>query len=130
MNFRRTLTAFMRVVADEAEKNSEFGVKVRAALEGGLARSTSRENRFPDAAKRPKNRRAPAVLDPIQLARQGESVLRTELARLGVEQLRDIVAEYGMDPGKLVLKWREPSRIIDRIVEVAMNRAQKGSAFR
>jgi hypothetical protein len=43
--------------------------------------------------------------------------------------LRDVVADYGMDPGKLVMKWRDADRIVDRIVEVARGRAQKGSAF-
>lgn len=76
------------------------------------------------------NRRPRAILDPVRLARQGEPILRAELSRLDLEQLRDVVAEYGMDTGKLVLKWRTPNRIIDRIVEVSMNCARKGSAFR
>jgi hypothetical protein len=53
--------------------------------------------------------------------------LRQELS---LEQLRDIVAEFGMDPGKLVLKWKSPQKVIDRIVEISMPRAQKGDAFR
>jgi hypothetical protein len=57
-------------------------------------------------------------------------VLRTALGKLDIEQLRDVVAEYGMDTGKLVIKWRTADRIIDRIVEVARQRAHKGSAFR
>jgi hypothetical protein len=35
-----------------------------------------------------------------------------------------------MDPGKLVIKWKKAERIIDRIVEISMARAQKGDAFR
>jgi hypothetical protein len=52
------------------------------------------------------------------------------LGKLDIEQLRDVVADYGMDTGKLVIKWRTPDRIIDRIVEVSRQRAHKGSAFR
>jgi hypothetical protein len=34
-----------------------------------------------------------------------------------------------MDPGKLVLKWKKPERIIDRIVETSLGRARKGEGF-
>ena len=60
----------------------------------------------------------------------GEEVLRKSLEPLSVEQLKDIVADHGMDPGKLVMKWKDAGRIIDRIVEIAIGRAQKGNAFR
>jgi hypothetical protein len=70
------------------------------------------------------------VIDPIELGRQGEAILRTRLNELDIEQLRDIVAQYGMDPGKLVMKWKDATRIIDRIIEVSLSRATKGDAFR
>jgi len=35
-----------------------------------------------------------------------------------------------MDPGKLVMKWKDRDRVIDRIVEIAGRRATKGDAFR
>jgi len=47
-----------------------------------------------------------------------------------LEQLKDIVADYGMDPGKLVMKWKSSDKVIDRIVEISLARAQKGDAFR
>ena len=75
-------------------------------------------------------RRAPALVDPLALARQGEEVLRTELSALGIEQLKDVVAQHGMDPGKLVMKWKDSARIIDRIVELSLARPSKGDAFR
>lgn len=136
MTVRRVLTALMRVVIEEAERNSDFDAKVRMALDIRDGPDLSENRRAPNkepttsATKRSSNRRPPAVLDPIRLARQGELTLRAELGRLNLEQLRDIVADYGMDTGKLVLKWRTPDRIIDRIVELSLNRAQKGSAFR
>jgi hypothetical protein len=67
--------------------------------------------------------------DPVELARQGEAALRARLAGLNLEQLKDVVADYGMDPGKLVLKWKTADRIIDRIVEVSIGRAKKGEGF-
>lgn len=134
MNIRKVLTALVHEVADEAERNSAFRQRVEQAL-GVLAPSTHvaskpKPTSKMEESKRPSNRRAPAVLDPVQLARQGEDVLRSALGKLDIEQLRDVVADYGMDTGKLVIKWRTPDRIIDRIVEVSRQRAHKGSAFR
>ncbi len=35
-----------------------------------------------------------------------------------------------MDPGKLVMKWKDNVRVIDRIVELSLTRSTKGDAFR
>ena len=43
-----------------------------------------------------------------------------------LEELKEVVADYGMDPGKLVMKWKNVDRIVDRIVELSLARAQKG----
>lgn len=82
------------------------------------------------SARRPANRRPPAVLDPIAIAQQGEEILREQLAPLTLDQLKDIVADYGMDQDRLVMKWKMPDRVIDRIVHVSIGRARKGEAFR
>jgi len=68
-------------------------------------------------------------VDRIQSALT-ELALRSALEKLSLNQLRDIVAEYGMDPGRLVMKWMAPERVIDRIVEISSARAHKGDAFR
>lgn len=125
MNIKKSLKALMAVITEEADRNPEFAKKLAAAL--GLAK-TEREAKQP--AKRRGRRRAPAVLDPVALYSEGESLLREKLGELNLEQLRDIVAECGMDPGKLVMKWKTEQRVIDHIVEVAGNRAKKGEAFR
>lgn len=134
MNIRRILTALVREVADEADRNPAFRERIEQALgaftPSAQAKTTHKTAPRTEEPKRPSNRRAPAVLDPVQLARQGEDVLRAALGKLDIEQLRDVVADYGMDTGKLVIKWRTPDRIIDRIVEVSRQRAHKGSAFR
>jgi hypothetical protein len=134
MNIRKILTVLVREIADEAERNPAFRERLEQALgvfsPGAQATAGRKPALKAEEPKRPSNRRAPAALDPVQLARQGEDVLRTALGKLDIEQLRDVVADYGMDTGKLVIKWRTPDRIIDRIVEVSRQRAHKGSAFR
>jgi len=132
MNLRRTLSDLARVVEDEAERSPEFRDKILGALgrNDGAGPTQRRVARISNESGRPKNRRMAAIFDPVEVAASGEEVLRSRLAALTVDQLQDIVSEYGMDPGRLVAKWKTPERIIDRIVELAIGRAQKGDAFR
>jgi hypothetical protein len=128
----------MRVVLDEAERNPEFEAALAAALAAPSARQKEPKGSGepkalqsrPEEGKRGKNRRAPATLDPVQVIGVGEPALRSELQKLTVEQLKDIVAEFGMDPGRLAIKWTTPERLVERIVEVSLARAHKGDAFR
>lgn len=132
MTLKRTLGALVNVILDEAARNPEFRDRIEAAL--GMAKPAPTAPKVsaakPQDEKRKGGRRAPAVLDPIDLARNGEVELRDKLAALDLEKLLDVVAQYGMDPGKLVMKWKDRERVIDRIVEVAQGRATKGDAFR
>jgi len=68
-------------------------------------------------------------LDPFAVYAQGEVELRRQLAQLSVEELKDIVAEHGMDPTKLALKWKTPERLIDVICQRVSDRVHKGQAF-
>jgi hypothetical protein len=135
VNIRQSLNELLRVIVEEADRNSEFRQRIELAL--NLIHRTSdrtEENKVRSSSaavgQRPRNRRPLPVVDPIEVAKSGEAALRATLAKLTLEQLRDVVAEYGMDPGKLVLKWKAADRIIDRIVEISLARAQKGDAFR
>lgn len=122
MELKRTLNELVRAIVGEAERNPDFAEKVGQAL--GLKEKIPKEKVIRGA-----HRRAPATLDPVELVRQGESILRERLNELNIEQLKDIVADYGMDQGKLVLKWKTPDRVIDRIVEVSLSRVKKGEGF-
>jgi hypothetical protein len=122
MRLKKTLNDLVRAIVEETEKNSEFSKRIEEAL--GLQEKAPKP-----VGSRATHRRAPAVLDPVELARRGEPTLRANLAQLNLEQLKDIVADYGMDPGKLVLKWKTTDRIINRIIEVAIGRAKKGEGF-
>lgn len=137
MTIKRILSSFMREVIAEAERNPEFAHKLGDAL--NILKVTSPKENIVElrrsavggvAPKRAANRRAEAVLDPVQVARTGEEHLRHVLSPLNLTQLLDIVAEFGMDTGKLVMKWKDSERVIDRIVEISMARSQKGDAFR
>lgn len=142
MNLKETLIRIATIVADEAARNPDFQERLEAAIvtsepmavhSPSTTRVSSKGGTDVDCkntGKRRGGRRSPAVLDPIDLAVHGEAGLREQLATLELELLHDIVAQYGMDPGKLVMKWRDRDRVINRIVEVALARATKGDAFR
>lgn len=127
-NLKATLSKFATAVAAEAARNPAFAATLSGILGGDAGISGGRSDK--SNSKRKGGRRTPAVLDPIDLAREGADSLRDRLRPLELSQLLDIVAEYGMDPGKLVMKWKDNDRVTDRIVEMAIARATKGDAFR
>ena len=132
MSLRTMLRELAIVVSDEAERNPEFSERLQAVLHSSAPRGSARPApaRVIRKTRRPANRRQPAVLDPIELAGQGEDVLREALEPLTLDQLKDIVADYGMDQDKLVMKWRTPDRVIQRIIATSTSRAHKGEVFR
>ena len=134
MSVRTLLRNFVAVISDEADRNPEFAERLRVVFEPARAKRHARtQSNLDDGAMRigrPANRRPPAILDPVALAVDGEEALRAALSSLSLEQLKDIVADYGMDHDRLAMKWKTPSRIIDRIVDISISRAHKGDAFR
>jgi hypothetical protein len=80
--------------------------------------------------KRRGARRAEPALDPFQIYRDDPAGLVRRLEALDLEQLRDVVAHYGMDPRRLAMKWKSPERVVEHIVETVELRARKGDVFR
>ncbi len=126
MKLRAKLTAFAKAVAEAAEHDPQLAARLEELF--GVAQPKPKKPK--PVPGRPRNRRPAAILDPVEVIKEGESVLRGRLEALSLEQLKDIVADYGMDPGKLVMKWKDPTRVIERIVEMSLVRSQKGDAFR
>lgn len=121
------LARLLRVVADEANRNQDFAGAVRSALTVDEAKGPHQ----PAGRPRRSNRRAPGPLDPFAvLAEVGEAGLRERLLALDLEQLRDIVAEHGMDHDRLAMRWKDEGRVAERIVDKVRGRNSKGSAFR
>lgn len=138
-NIGRRLTALFKVIREEAERNPTFAGQLEDALGlnskqeelGKRATASGGSPRTSPSRPRAINRRPLALLNPrVVLENEGDAALKSELAKLNIEQLKDIVAEHGMDPGKLIMKWKDSNRIADRIVEMTIARAHKGDAFR
>lgn len=131
-SLKARLARLAAAVADQAARDPAFAATLEAILGGGATGgpTKARTARTRPEGVRKGGRRAAALLDPVEIAQGGADRLRDALAPLGLGQLLDVVAEHGMDPGKLVMKWKDRDRVAERIVELAVARATKGDAFR
>jgi hypothetical protein len=132
------------VIAEEALQNAEFrarlndvlandvGQPMKVAKRKDLVAAAARASEGAAATANPKRRRrAPGPWDPYDVyAEVGEAGLRDRLSQLELEQLRDIVAEHGMNTDGLAMRWKKADRVVGRIVERVVDRAAKGDAFR
>ncbi len=128
------LRALFDAIVAEAERSPAFARRLQDAL-AGLSAATAPAAKAPKAAASPSapkrgGRRAPSALDPFAAYAEGEPTLRARLGELSIDQLKDIVAEHGMDPSKLAMRWKTPAKLIDLIATTVRDRAEKGDAFR
>jgi hypothetical protein len=142
MSLDTTLKALFDLIREEAKHNADFRDRLQSVLEAqGLPRRSTpavadaapgapSSSAGEPSAKKRGNRRPPALFDPIAESNHGEAPLREKLASLSLDQLRDIIADFRMDPSKLVMKWKDRGRVVEHIVTTALNRRQKGDAFR
>lgn len=127
---KKRLAALFRVVTDEADANPSFAAKLGVALGSPVEPDHARNDGAGSAEVRRSNRRAKSILEPFRLLAVSEAHLRAELQKLNIEQLKDIVAEYGMDTSRLALKWKSCDRLVDFIVTTVAQRQRKGDVFR
>lgn len=113
------LQAVFAVIIDEARENARFAARLESALTD-----------LQQLRTRKAHRRTKASIDPFELFDIGEDQLRTALAKLDLEQLKDVVAGYGMDRSRLALKWKSSERLTELIVDTVKARVRKGDAFR
>lgn len=112
----------VQVLVHEAQRNPRFAAALIRALADSEATAAPRRRR---------GRRTAGVLEPFAIfADGGKDQLRLQLGALSLEELRDIVAEHGMDHDRLAMKWKTPDRVIECIVDKVSSRSAKGSAFR
>lgn len=119
------LDSFIAVVARQAATDPAFAADLAGAL--GVDRSEARNGA---GASRKGGRRSPGPFDPFTVYADGEDALRRCLEACDLEELRNIVAEHGMDHDRLAMKWKTPDRLVERIVTTVAARVRKGEAFR
>ncbi len=129
-NTAKILKQLINSIIEEAEQNEAFAYKLEEILAGKSATTDNKASRKSSEKTRPPNRRDSAILDPTVLILEGEEVLTEKLRELTEKQLKDIIADYGMDPAKLAMKWKNKERLINHIIDASRRRASKGDAFR
>ncbi|WP_321471419.1 hypothetical protein [uncultured Paludibaculum sp.] len=122
MKVEQRLQRLFSVLLDAVKNDPALAERVEVAL-GIIEKQPS-----PPSERR--NRRTAAALDPYAEFALGEESLVSKLRTLDIEALKDVVAQFGMDRSKLVMKWKTPDRIIDHIITTVRARAQQGDAFR
>lgn len=138
------LAKVLAVVAEEALRNGDFATRLNAALvvdRSSPVAATPPADKVspvgpliggaPPKPRAKRGRRAPGPWDPFDVyAEVGEAGLRDRLSALGLEQLRDIVAEHGFNNDGLAMRWTKADRVAGRIVDRVVEKAVKGDAFR
>lgn len=122
---KKNMKALFALIVDEAEKNEEFASSLSKIFGGDIIETKVKDS----SGKRASNRRDKAVLDPIKLAEDDRLSVEV-LSPLSEKELKDIIADYGMDPSKLAMKWKNKDRLIQLILDTSFRRASKGDAFR
>ena len=137
------LAGLAAVIAEEALNNVKFRARLNEVIdergqstgltphEEPVAQVARESKGAPTKAKPKRRRRSPGPWDPYDVyAEVGEVGLKDRLSQLELEQLRDIVAEHGMNTDGLAMRWTKADRVIGRIVDRVVDRAAKGDAFR
>lgn len=102
-NLKKNMKALFDLIIDEAEKNEEFASSLSKIFCGDTTVTKAKESSI---GKRASNRRDKAVVAPIKLAEDGE-LSEDVLSPLSEKELKDIIANYGMAPSKLAMKWKD-----------------------
>ena len=133
----KLLKQLLNLVLEEAQANEAFGKKLEALLlpqvpEAPKDKPGKGDTEEKSGAKHSttSSRRDPAVLNPTTVFMQeGEEALHARLSSLSEKELKDIIAQYGMDTKKLAMKWKSLDKLKGLIVDVSRTRAAKGDVF-
>ena len=112
---------------DQYQHDAEFAKQIDALFKI-LSETDTKDG---SNSKKRRSRRNPSVIDPFYLFKnEGAEGLRQHLKGLQTEQLKDIIAEHGMDSSRRARTWKKPERLIELIVQTVSRRDRKGDAFR
>ncbi|MDG3012623.1 hypothetical protein G4X40_21005 [Rhodococcus sp. D2-41] len=123
------LSRLVHVIAAEAARTPRFAKALADALGSGTSAAPATARTASKPASRSKRSRG--LLDPFAVFEvSGEAGLRARLGTLTGDQLKDIIAEQGMNHDGAAMRWKTPSRLMDRIVERVQARSTKGDVLR
>jgi hypothetical protein len=104
--------ARLRELCEQLVRRAEVDPASAGALADGVAGLLAIHAKASHVGAKPPRRtgrRDAPLLDPFEIYREDPDRLTDRLSALDLEQLRDIVAFYGMDPRRLVMSGRPPT---------------------
>lgn len=122
MNTGKLLNELINELIKEVRANPDLSSRLEKIV-GKYAPGTGKSPTRP-------HRRKPGAFDPMIVYRDNADKLKSQLEGLNIEELKDVVAEQGMDRSKLAMKWKNKERLINLIVTTVESRMRKGDAFR
>ena len=125
------LSRLTAIVIEESARNSDFASKIQFVFaEPGSCISEDDTSNETSNIQRRRNRRDPAVLNPFDMIPNDETKLVECLRSLTEKELKDIIAQFGLDPTNRSMQWRKKERLIQSILEATRRKTAKGNAFR
>lgn len=76
-----------------------------------------------------RRKRNPAKINPVRLVEISEERLWEELKELNIEELKDVISEFGMDSKKTAMSLKSRDRLETIIVDAAKRISTRGNAF-
>ena len=125
------LSRLTAIVIEESAHNPDFASKIQFVFTS-FAECPATENPSIEASddKKRRNRRDPAVLNPFDMIQDNEAKLIECLNTLTEKELKDIIAQYCLDPTNRSKQWRKRENLIRGILETTHRKVAKGNAFR
>lgn len=129
MNTDKLLNEIFKEFLKEVHSNPSLKSHIEVILEKYFPKTDKLSPKTDKPSTRTRRRKL-GIFDPMMVYRENPENLKSRLIRLNIEELKDIVAEQGMDRSKLAMKWKDKDRLIQLIVTTVETRVHKGDAFR
>lgn len=122
MDTTKIIKSIFNEIVKEVNSNKDFKQRLTDIIENEKKKISGNKRKSP--------RRIPGPFDPIEVFQQQPNLLESKLDALDIKQLKDIIAEHGMDRSRLAMKWKKKDRLVQLIIESVKSRVQKGEEFR
>ena len=123
------LAAFLRLLAEEVEKNQALAKRLSPPFQEWINASTTPKV-LPARKKAAKAPEIPEDFDPFRIYHdQGSTGLYAALQDYDAAQCKVILSKFALDPVRKYSRWRKQERLANFIVERVKAMSEKGRVF-
>jgi hypothetical protein len=117
------LRDLVRLLADEAARNPEFGARLERLLEAVPERRTTKPRKSTPVG-------AEALPDVhAEWTARGETDFRLWLREQPIPTIRAVIRAQDLDPTRRTAKWKDPEKLAGFVADSLRARLSRGSAF-